>query len=104
DFGSQAGANGQYTFNNMIDFYNGKLDNGSTYTQNFVSQGASGLRSYSLGFYGQDEWKVRKNLSVTIAFRFDRNSNINCLKNCFSELTGPFPSLLHSANVPYNQV
>ena len=104
DFGSQAGYNGQYTFNSMTDFYTGILDNGSTYSQNFVSQGASGLRSYSLGFYGQDEWKVTKKLNVTIAFRFDRNSNINCVKNCFSELTGPFTSLLHNASIPYNQV
>ena len=35
---------------------------------------------YSLGFYVQDEWKVQPNLTVTLALRMDRNSNINCAR------------------------
>ena len=60
---------------------------------------------YSLGFYGQDEWKVKQNLTVTLAARFDRNSNISCGAGCFNELvTQPFGQLDHSASVPYNAV
>ncbi len=102
DFDTQSGASGQYLFGSMTDFYTGQLNNGSTYTQTFVNGGAAGLKAYSLGFYGQDEWKVNKKLSVTIAFRFDRNSNISCVKNCFNELTSPFGVLVHNPAIPYN--
>jgi hypothetical protein len=104
DFGAQAGGNGQYVFNSMTDFYTGKLDNGSAFTQNFINSGAAGLTAYSLAFYGQDEWRVSKKLNVTIAFRFDRNSNIHCLKNCFNELPDIWSALVHNPNAPYNQL
>jgi hypothetical protein len=106
DFGAQAGASGLFTFNSMTDFYNGALtqNGGSTYTQSFINEGATGLHSYSLGFYGQDEWKVNKKLNVTIAIRFDRNSNIGCDKNCFNQLTTDFGTVIHQASIPYNQV
>jgi hypothetical protein len=104
DFGAQSGSSGLFTFNSMTDFYTGALNNGSTYTQSTINQGATGLHSYSLGFYGQDEWKVNKKLNVTIALRFDRNSNINCEKNCFNELSTDFGSVIHQASIPYNAV
>jgi hypothetical protein len=103
DFGAQTGSSGLFTFNSMTDFYNGSLGNGSTYSQSFINSGATGLTSYSLGFYGQDEWRVNKKLSVTIAIRMDRNSNIHCVNSaCFNELSTPFGPALHSANIPYN--
>jgi hypothetical protein len=105
DFGAQADASGLYTFNSMTDFFNGSLNNGSTFTQSLINSGATGLRSLSLGFYGQDEWKVNKKLNVTIAFRFDRNSNINCVNSyCFNELSTDFGTVTHNAAIPYNQV
>ena len=106
DFGAQSGGSGVYTFNSMSDFYSGMLtaDGGSTYSQSFINQGATGLHAYSLGFYGQDEWKVNKKLNVTIAMRFDRNSNIGCVKNCFSEFATSFGNVNHLASIPYNQV
>ena len=106
DFGAQAGASGLFTFNSMTDFYTGALNNGSTFTQSFINSGATGLSSYSLGMYGQDEWKVSKKLAVTIAFRFDRNTNISCVNsNCFNELSTPIrATVLHNAAIPYNQV
>ena len=54
---------GLLTFNSMTDFVNGSLANGSTYSQNFTQVGAENLSMYSAGFYLQDEWKVRPNLS-----------------------------------------
>ncbi len=62
----------------MTDFVNGSLVNGSTFSQNFTQIGAEDLKMYSLGFYAQDEWKLRPNLTLTLAMRVDRNSNINC--------------------------
>ena len=58
---------------------------------------------YSAGFYVQDEWKIRPNFTLTMAIRFDRNSNITCGVGCFTELSGqPFAQIAHSADTPYN--
>ena len=96
---------GLFTFNSMTDFLNGSLANGSTYAQAFASIGAEGLTLYSAGFYAQDEWKARPNLTLTLALRMDRNSNIRCSAGCFNEMVGqPFAQVDHSASVPYNQV
>ncbi len=96
---------GLFTFNSMTDFLNGSLANGSTYAQAFSSIGAEGLKLYSAGFYGQDEWKVRPNFTLTLALRMDRNSNIKCSAGCFNELVGqPFAQVDHSAATPYNAV
>jgi hypothetical protein len=105
DFTAQAGASGLYTFNSMTDFYNGSLANGSTFTQSFINSGATGLSAYSLGIYGQDEWKVNRKLNVTIAIRLDRNSNIRCQNSyCFNQMATAFGSVVHNAAIPYNQV
>ena len=93
---------GLLTFNSMTDFLNGSMDNGSTYSQAFPRVGAEGLTLYSAGFYLQDEWKVRPNFTLTLALRFDRNSNITCSGNCFTEFGTPFASITHSASTPYN--
>jgi Carboxypeptidase regulatory-like domain len=93
---------GLYTFNSMTDFANGSLVNGSTLSQNFTQIGAEDLKMYSLGLYVQDEWKLRPNLTVTLAMRVDRNSNINCPGNCFNELLSPFAQASHTATTPYN--
>jgi hypothetical protein len=98
-----ANTSGLMTFNSMTDFVNGSLVNGSTYAQAFSNIGAEGLSLYSAGFYGQDEWKVRPNLTLTLALRLDRNSNIKCSAGCFTELPGqPFGQINHSVTVPYN--
>lgn len=96
---------GLLTFNSLTDFVNGKItpDGGSTYSQAFSLIGAEGLTLYSAGFYGQDEWKIRPNLTVTLALRMDRNSNIQCSARCFNELGTPFAAASHSASTPYNQ-
>ena len=94
---------GLLTFNSMTDFVNGSLDAGaSTYTQAFTSIGAEPLKMYSVGFYGQDEWKVRRNLTLTLTLRMDRNSNISCGGNCFNEMPSTFGQIDHSATTPYN--
>ncbi len=101
------GTSGLFTFNSMTDFVNGALTvpGGSTYAQTFTSIGAENLTMYSAGFYGQDEWKVRPNLTLTLALRLDRNSNIRCSVGCFNELASqPFGQVNHSATTPYNAV
>jgi hypothetical protein len=99
------GTSGLFTFNSMTDFANGMLSaaGGSTYAQTFTSVGAQGLTMYSAGFYGQDEWKIRPNFTLTLALRLDRNSNIQCAAGCFNELgVQPFGQADHSVTTPYN--
>ena len=57
---------------------------------------------YSLGFYGQDEWRVRSNLTLTLALRADHQSNPVCENRCFTRLTGALNSLSHNPEQPYD--
>ena len=99
-----ADTSGLLTFNSMTDFVNASLVNGSSYSQAFANIGAENVTFSSVSFYGQDEWRVRPNLIITLALRFDRNGNIGC-NGCFTELAdqGSFDQIAHSASIPYNQ-
>jgi hypothetical protein len=39
---------------------------------------------WGLGVYAMDEWKVKPNLTLTLAMRVERNSNPVCQINCFA--------------------
>jgi hypothetical protein len=70
---------------------------------------------WGVGFYAQDEWKVKPRLTLTLALRLEHNSNPVCQKNCFANFTGPFSSLAtvqagagagavpYSSDIKYNQ-
>jgi hypothetical protein len=58
---------------------------------------------YSLGVYGQEEWHARADLTLTFALRADHQSNPVCETRCFARLTGPFDSISHDPEQPYNQ-
>jgi hypothetical protein len=69
---------------------------------------------WGLGFYAQDEWSVKSNLKLTLALRFERNSNPVCQFNCFANFKGPWSSLAsfnaadpgsvpYSSDIAYNQ-
>lgn len=58
---------------------------------------------YSLGLYGQEEWHARSNLTLTIGLRADHQSDPVCESSCFSRLTGPFDSINHDPDQPYDQ-
>ena len=65
------------------------------------------IAMWGLGFYGMDEWRVKPNLTLTLALRFERNSNPVCQTNCFAEFKDPWYSLPSYTNsdpgsVPYN--
>lgn len=89
-------------------FYFGGVDPSSTHTnftnlfQSFPSETSTGLRNYDLGFYAQDEWRVRSNLALTFGLRADHPSNPVC-PGCFAKLAGPFESISHNPEQPYNQ-
>lgn len=56
---------------------------------------------YSLGFYGQEDWHARSNLTLTLALRADHQSNPVCENRCFTRLGGPLNSLSHNPDQAY---
>ena len=83
----------------LTDFFNGR---GTTYTQSFPTRLEQPVNLYDLGFYGQDTWRVKSNLSLTFAVRADRYSNPSCTTNCFSRFNNNFLDVAHDVNIPYN--
>jgi Carboxypeptidase regulatory-like domain len=95
---------GSLTFTSMTDFVAGSLSKGSTYAQALGTVGAEDLTFYNAGLYGQDEWRIRPNLTVTLSLRADRNSNTTCAGGCFTEFARQsFSVIAHSAAIPFNQ-
>jgi len=91
-------------------FYQGGVDptNGDSIDwtqlfQTFPSKVSQRMAFHNFGVYGQDEWHARKNLSVTLALRVEHQSNPTCEHGCFVRMTGPFDSVSHEPNQPYNQ-
>src|SRR5271157_356239 len=48
---------------------------------------------WGLGIYAMDEWKVKPNLTFTLALRIERNSNPVCQANCFANFKTPWAAL-----------
>jgi len=89
-------------------FYQGGFDaNGgkadfTALNQSFALARSQRVAFYNLGVYAQDEWRARQNLTVTLALRIEHQSNPVCADRCFARLAGPFESLSHDPNQPYN--
>lgn len=106
DYGPGSNHTGDLRMSSMTDFSNGVLSSagGSTLRQQFSPYNDRQINSYSLGFYGQDEWHVNSNLKLTLSLRLDRNSNETCPSNCFAHLSGDFlGGMSHNVTTPYNQ-
>ncbi len=90
-------------------FYQGGFDpatpstDATQLTQSFTSQLLTYISSYILGFYAQEEWHARSTLSLTLALRAEHPSNPVCQTRCFARLPGPFESVSHDPDQPYNQ-
>jgi hypothetical protein len=90
-------------------FFQGGVDpatpdaNSTILSQLFPSATSQRLAFYNLAFYGQDEWHARPNLTLTLALRAEHKSNPVCKLRCFARLAGPFDSISHDPNQPYNQ-
>lgn len=84
----------------LENFYNGNVTNFNKSFPNALNQP---FAAYDLGFYVGDDWAVTPTLKLTIALRFDRESNITCRTDCFARLSAPFESSSHDPDIPYNQ-
>jgi hypothetical protein len=72
--------------------------------QNFANSGLKQpMATYSFAAYGEDDWKVKSNLTLTFALRAEHFSNPVCQTNCFARLTGPFADVTHDPAQPYNE-
>lgn len=78
-------------------------EDGNSLAQNFVATREKAFALYGLGFYAQDDWRLKRNFNVIFSLRVDHNSNPVCQQNCFARLTAPFNDLNHNGNIPYNQ-
>ena len=88
----------------VADFFaGGNGPAGDSLMQNFPATRVKPFAFYELGFYGQDNWRLKPNLHVTLSLRADHNSNPVCQQNCFARLAEPFDELDHDVNIPYNQ-
>jgi hypothetical protein len=99
---------GIYTFNDLTDFATGQINStglGSSFSQSFPNLLQVHLRMASLGAYVQDEWKVRRNLTLTLGMRFEHTGNPACVDNCFARMNTQFglAGYQGGASIPYNQ-
>jgi len=75
----------------------------TTFFQTYPPVTWNHLAFYGLGLYGQEEWRARANLTLTLALRADHQSNPVCESRCFARLSGSFDSISHDPDQPYNQ-
>lgn len=95
---------GSATVFTVADFFaGGDGPAGDSLMQNFPATRVKPFAFYELGFYGQDDWRLRRNLHLTLSLRADHNSNPVCQSNCFARLALPFAELNHDVTIPYEQ-
>jgi len=104
DYTTGVNTSGTLNINSMTEFVNGISGGNSDLSQAFTNVDQVRIKLYSLGLYAQDQWKATSKLAFTGAIRIDRNANPVCGQDCFSRFTGPFATLNHDPNQPYNAI
>jgi Carboxypeptidase regulatory-like domain len=85
-------------------FFNGGTDGATNMTQSFPRALEQPFAVYTVGGYIEDDWRVKPNLTLNLAFRIDHSSNPICFHNCFSLPVTQFPDLNNSPTTPYNRL
>ena len=96
-----------YSFGSLADYAKGLVTdskNFNSFSQAFPLEPYVHIRVDSLGFYGQDEWKILSNLNLTFGARFEYQGNPSCKENCYSRANTVFLGSGYQAGaaVPYN--
>ena len=105
----RSGTIGHLSVQTLRAFYQGGVDQTSksvdftSLSQSFTAQGNLPISFFNFGLYGDDEWRARPNLTLTLSIRAEHYSNPVCRSHCFARLTEPFESLSHDPNQPYDQ-
>jgi hypothetical protein len=101
---------GQYTSGLVLEgslnnFFNGGAAPGGfdLLEQKFLTAASEPMFLWNMGIYGQDEFRIGRNLKITAALRVDHNAIPQCNTNCFSQFAVPFTELDHDPTIPYNQ-
>jgi hypothetical protein len=111
---NKVNAVGQLNPQTLKAFYDGGVDPGvltgadpnpdfTQLTQSFTSQTTVPISFFNFGLYGQDEWRARPNLTLTLALRAEHYSNPACETRCYARFTGPFEAVRHDPEQPYNR-
>ena len=103
------GAAGNLSVQTLDAFYQGGVDPASpnadftALSQSFASDTVHRFKYYVFALYAQDEWHAQPNFTITFALRAEHQSNAICETRCFARMPGPFASVSHDPNQPYNQ-
>jgi hypothetical protein len=97
---------GLVTPNSVAAFFNGGVDpatgTSSVLQQSFPTALSQPIALYTLAFYGEDDWKIKPNLTLTFALRVEHESNPVCQTKCFNRLNDPFLLADNNVNTPYS--
>jgi len=72
--------------------------------QQFPQRPTQPVALYAMGWYIQDQWKFKPNLTLTYGIRFEQDSNPVCQTNCFARLSDDFYSVSTSPDTPYQNM
>jgi Carboxypeptidase regulatory-like domain len=107
DFAFGVNSIGTLSVSNLNALYAGGNDpvtgSSTTLTQVFPNKLEQPMAFYALAFYGEDDWKVKPNLTFTFALRIEHPSDPVCQTNCFARSAVPWDQLVHDPTIPYNQ-
>lgn len=81
----------------------GTYSESTSFAQGFPENPKYPVTENQLAFYGEDDWKATRSLSLILTLRAEHQGNITCEKSCLTELSTPFVNLTHTATIPYNQ-
>ena len=98
---------GVLTTPELISISNTMLDAGDIIEirQRFPAKLEQPMAISSYGLYFQDEYRVNSSLKLTLTLRADRNTNMTCGTNCFSNFPqGDFNLAAKGNTTPYNQI
>jgi hypothetical protein len=72
--------------------------------ENFPTRLSEPIRTFNLGLYAQDQWKLTPSFQITAGVRVEHNSNPVCVLNCFGYLPASYYNVTDTLSTPYNSV